>query len=73
MPTVLEKGHPICQVQICIQTKVQGYFDQRRECSLLQRQKQQPDWTGRVRAEAFNHQLLVSWRTEPGYSCPGGN
>lgn len=39
MPTLLVGGDPICKVQICIQTKVQGSFDQRSEYSLLQRQK----------------------------------
>lgn len=40
MHTLLDGGDPICKVQICIQTKVWGYFDQRREYSLLQIQKQ---------------------------------
>lgn len=71
MPTLLSWENPICKVQIWIQTRVQGYFDQRGEYSLLRdKNKSQAGLAGRepkLSATSFSH--LGS--TELGCGCLG--
>jgi len=76
MPTLLAWGDLICKVQIAFKTKVQGYFDQRSEHSLLYREKKQKpearlDQQSKLKFSTSSFTFSLS--TEPGHSCPGVN